>query len=121
MYVFVGKPKLCYNGKPSRNRCRRESKQLQRWLCTLCFDRSENRRDVRQTLGEIAHITFAGSQSTESTRQKIQNNCANIRDIVNDTLHVDQMSHYHVPGEIVKGEIAKGEINQANLQQAKCR
>ena len=96
----------------------RESKQLQRWLCTLCFDRSENRRDVRQTLGEIAHIAFAGSQSTE---KKIQNNCANVRDIVNDTLHVDQMSHYHVPGETVKGEIAKGVINQANMQQAKCR
>ena len=46
----------------------------------------------------------------------IQNNCANIRDIVNGTIYVDQMSHYHVPGEIVKGEIVKGVINQANLQ-----
>ena len=82
---------------------------------------------------EESRITSAGSPSTESTRKEIQNNCANIRDIVNDaiyvdqitanigdivndTIYVDQMSHYHVPGEIVKGEIVKGVINQANLQ-----
>ena len=65
---------------------------------------------------EESRITFAGSPSIESTRNLIQNNCANIRDIVNDTIYVDQMSHYHVPGEIVKGEIVKGVINQANLQ-----
>ena len=65
---------------------------------------------------EESRITFAGSPSIESTRNLIQNNCANIRDIVNGTIYVDQMSHYHVPGEIVKGEIVKGVINQANLQ-----
>ena len=70
---------------------------------------------------EESSITFAGRPSTQSTRNEIQNNCANIRDIANDTIYVDQMSHYHVPGEIVKGEIVKGVINQANLQQAKCR
>ena len=40
---------------PARKRCRRESKELQRWLRTLRLDRSENRRDVRQTLRGIEH------------------------------------------------------------------
>ena len=65
---------------------------------------------------EESRRTFGGSPSIESTRNEIQNNCANIRDIVIDTIYVDQMSHYYVPGEIVKGEIVKGVINQANLQ-----
>ena len=42
-------------GNPPPKRCRRESKELQRRLRTLCLDRSENRRDVRQTLRGIAH------------------------------------------------------------------
>ena len=65
---------------------------------------------------EESRITAAGSPSTGSTRKEIKNNCVNIRDIVIDTIYVDQMSHYYVPGEIVKGEIVKGVINQANLQ-----
>ena len=39
-----------------------------------------------------------------------------MRDIVNSVFEVDQLSHLHVPGEIVKGEVVKGVINQANLQ-----
>ena len=34
---------------------------------------------------EESRITFGGSPSIESTRNKIQNNCAKIRDIVKDT------------------------------------
>ena len=79
---------------------------------TRCRSQQNSTRLSSDPVAIIAH-----NISWESiNREHQEGHREDMRDIVNSVFEVDQVSHLHVPGEIVKGEVVKGVINQANLQ-----
>ena len=56
-------------------------------------------------------MSFTGNQQEENPEKLCK-----YAHIVNSIFEIGEMSHNHVPGEIVKGEIVTGVIIQAKLQ-----